>query len=308
MLSTCKDAREAGFKAGKECYEAGFTYEEGRAAGFPSQINFNRTSCALSTFSHSTVQSWWSGCKSPSKNSNPGCPLPPRPPPPVEHRRGGHTVPPRVRPAHSKSFPLTTLPSHSRVRRQLRLEWELHSLKGLVDNRGAAHHAATTPQIAATIPRARRAPTPAGVEPPSSRDAGRGGGSDCRRCAGVPRVRAVSPTRIELSSTLAARALRPPARPPTSARRGGGRAVPPRVRPAPCVRPGAGVASPRCRDSHARSCTWRPRVVAQVRSEWEGKELRGWRRTMGPPGSLYLHLCRGARVAAARRRWPTWCR
>ena len=33
---TCKDAREAGFKAGKECYEAGFTYEEGRAAGLPS--------------------------------------------------------------------------------------------------------------------------------------------------------------------------------------------------------------------------------------------------------------------------------
>jgi hypothetical protein len=34
--------------------------------------------------------------------------------------------------------------------------------------------------------------------------------------AGVPRVRAVRPPRIELSSTLAARALlRPPARPPT---------------------------------------------------------------------------------------------
>ena len=119
------------------------------------------------------------------------------------------------------------------------------------------------PQIAATIPRARRAPTPADVEPPSSRDAGRGGGSDCRRCAGVPRVRAVSPPRIELGSTLAARALRPPARPPPFTRRGG-RAVPPRVRPAPRVRPGAGVASPRCRDSHARSCArgvlaWRRR-------------------------------------------------
>jgi hypothetical protein len=80
--------------------------------------------------------------------------------------------------------------------------------------------------------------------------------------------------------------------------------VPPCVRPAPCVRPGAGVASPRCRDSHARSCAWRPRVAAQVRSEWEGKELRGGRRTMGDPRSLCLHLCRGARVAAAALRRP----
>jgi hypothetical protein len=154
------------------------------------------------------------------------------------------------------------------------------------------------PQIAATIPRARRAPTPAGVEPPSNRDAGRGGGSDCRRCAGVPRERAVSPPTIELSSTLAARALRPPARPPPSARRGG-RAVPPRVRPAPCVRPGAGVASPLCRDSHAHSCAWRPRVAAQVRSEWEEEELRGGRRSYhGRPGSLYL-IC-----AVEQGWWP----
>ena len=29
----------------------------------------------------------------------------------------------------------------------------------------------------------------------------------------------------------------------------------------------------------------RPRVAAQVRSEWEGKTLRGWRRTMGAPGA-----------------------
>ena len=104
MLSTCKDAREAGFKAGKECYVAGFTYEEGKAAGFPSRVNFNGSSYDFQLFY------WWNS-KSPSKNSNPGCPLPPRPPPPGEHRRGGHTVPPRVRPAHSKSFVLTTLPS-----------------------------------------------------------------------------------------------------------------------------------------------------------------------------------------------------
>ena len=103
---TCKDAKEAGFKAGKECYEAGFTYDEGRAAGFPSRVNINGVFYDLNwqTF-------YWQCCKSPSKNSNPGCPLPPRPPPPGEHRRGGHTVPPRVRPAHSKSFVLTTLPS-----------------------------------------------------------------------------------------------------------------------------------------------------------------------------------------------------
>ena len=31
---TFKDLREAGIKAGKECFEAGFTYEDGRAAGF----------------------------------------------------------------------------------------------------------------------------------------------------------------------------------------------------------------------------------------------------------------------------------
>jgi hypothetical protein len=92
---TCKDAREAGFKAWNESYHAGFTYEEGRAAGFPACCLSPQLSC----------------CKSPSKNSNPGCPLPPRPPPPGEHRRVGHTVPPRVRPAHSKSFVLTTLPS-----------------------------------------------------------------------------------------------------------------------------------------------------------------------------------------------------
>ncbi len=69
---TCKDAREAGFKAGKECYEAGFTYEEGRAAGFPSRVNI------YGTFYDAYL--YWQPCKSPSKNSNPGCPLPPQPP------------------------------------------------------------------------------------------------------------------------------------------------------------------------------------------------------------------------------------
>ncbi len=91
---TCKDAKEAGFKAGKECFQAGFTYDEGKAAGFPSRINING-------FCFDMDVDCWHSRKSPSKNSNPGCPLPPRPPAFGEHRRGGHTVPPRVRPAHS---------------------------------------------------------------------------------------------------------------------------------------------------------------------------------------------------------------
>jgi hypothetical protein len=163
-------------------------------------------------------------------------------------------------------------------------------------------------QIAATILRARRAPIPADVEPPSSRDAGRGGGNDCRRCAGVPRVRAVSPPRIELSSTLAARALRPPARPP------------PTLRPARRPRRAAARAARALRAARRRRdepalprlsrplvCPWRPRVAAQVRSEWKGKELRGWRRTMGGPGEP-----RPASVlwskGGGRLRWPRWCR
>jgi hypothetical protein len=168
-------------------------------------------------------------------------------------------------------------------------------LKGLVDNRGDAYHiAATTPDSSHYTKGAPRAPTPAGVEPPSSRDAGRGGGSDCRRCAGVPRVRAVSPPRIEVSSTLAARALRPPARPPTlrparRPRRAAARAA--RALRAARRRRGE-PALPRLSRPLVRA--WRPRVAAQVR-----KELRGWRRTMPPPGILCLHLCRGARVAAA---------
>jgi hypothetical protein len=39
MQSTCKDAREAGFKP-KECMQAGFTYEEGTAAGFRGSYYF----------------------------------------------------------------------------------------------------------------------------------------------------------------------------------------------------------------------------------------------------------------------------
>jgi ribosomal protein L13E len=101
---TCKDAKEAGFKP-KECMQAGFTYEEGRAAGLSSRIYIRDSKFDV------CPDLWYGSRKSPSKNSNPGCPLPPRPPPPGEHRRGGHTVPPRVRPAHSKSFVLTTLPS-----------------------------------------------------------------------------------------------------------------------------------------------------------------------------------------------------
>jgi hypothetical protein len=158
------------------------------------------------------------------------------------------------------------------------------------------------PQMAATIPRARRAPTPAGVEPPSSRDAGRGGWSDCRRCVhrGSSRACREPSPRIELSSTLAARALRPPARPPPFTRRGG-RAVPQRVRPAPCVRPGAGVASPRCRDSHARSCArgvlaWRRRSGLSGKGRSCADGAVPW----GPPREpMPASVPCGARVAAA---------
>jgi hypothetical protein len=132
--------------------------------------------------------------------------------------------------------------------------------------------------------------------------------SDCRRCAGVPRERAVSPPRIELSSTLAARALRPPARPP------------PTLRPARRPRRAAARAARALRAARRRRdepalprlsrplvCPWRPRVAAQVRSEWKGKELRGWRRTMGGPGEP-----RPASVlwskGGGRLRWPRWCR
>ena len=174
-------------------------------------------------------------------------------------------------------------------------------MKGLVDNRGAAHHAATTPDSSHYTKGAPGTYTSrrGAAFQPRCRE---GRWSDCRRCAGVPRVRAVSPPRIELSSTLAARALRLPARPPHP---------PPGEAAAPCRR-ACGLRAARAlraarrrrgepalpRLSRPLVRAWRPRVAAQVRSEWEGKELRGWRRTMGDP-RLYLHLCRGARVAAA---------
>ena len=96
--------------------------------------------------------------------------------------------------------------------------------------------------------------------------------------ADMPRGRhAVSHPRIKLSSTLACgTALRlPPARPPPSARRGG-RAVPPRVRP-----PLPACGPPTLTPAHVRVASSR---VGAGGSEW-GKELRGWRRTMGTPGA-----------------------
>ena len=171
-------------------------------------------------------------------------------------------------------------------------------MKGLVDNRGAAHHAATTPDSSHHTKGAPGTYTSrrGAAFQPRCRE---GRWNDCRRCAGVPRVRAVSPPRIELSSTLAARALRPPARPPTlrparRPRRAAARAA--RALRAARRRRGE-PALPRLSRPLVRA--WRPRVAAQVRSEWEGKELRGWRGAMGAPGSLSLHLCRGARVVAA---------
>ena len=73
MLSTCKEARAAGFKP-RDCYQAGFTYEEGRAAGYPSRVNYQGTM-------YETNQSWWSylilvGCKSPPEIRTPVDPRP----------------------------------------------------------------------------------------------------------------------------------------------------------------------------------------------------------------------------------------
>jgi hypothetical protein len=161
-------------------------------------------------------------------------------------------------------------------------------------------------QIAATILRARRAPIPADVEPPSSRDAGRGGGNDCRRCAGVPGVRAVSPPRIELSSTLAQRALRPPARPPPSvARRRRPRRAAVRAacalhaawrrRGEPAL-PTFTPARARAAVSHARSCAWRPRVAAQVRLSGMGRSCVDGAILWAPREPIPAS---GARVAAA---------
>ena len=103
---------------------------------------------------------------------------------------------------------------------------------------------------AGRLPHSRRG---AAFQPRCSME--KGGWTHGRRYAqgGTRGRHAVSHPRIKLSSTLAARgtALRPPpARPPPSARRGG-RAVPPRVRPA---------------DSHARSCA---RVASsRARGRW----------------------------------------
>jgi hypothetical protein len=116
MLSTCKDAKAAGFKAGKECYEAGFTYDEGKAAGFPSRVMI------YSTFSPSF---WWQNCKSPSTRIRTQVDPCHRAPLRLAsiavaatpcRRACGHTVPPRVRPAHSKVVPFN-YSSLSRVRR-----------------------------------------------------------------------------------------------------------------------------------------------------------------------------------------------
>jgi hypothetical protein len=172
----------------------------------------------------------------------------------------------------------------------------------MVDNRGAAHHAATTPDSSHYTKGAPGTYTSrrGAAFQPRCRE---GRWNDCRRCAGVPRERAVSPPRIELSSTLSARP--PPSRiPPSPPARRGARAVPPRVRPAPCLRPGAGMASPRCRDSHARSCArgvlaWRRRSGLSGKGRSCADGAMPW----GPPGSLYLHLCR---VEQGWRplRWP----
>ena len=85
------------------------------------------------------------------------------------------------------------------------------------------------------------------------------GANDCRRGAGAPRVRAVRPPRIELSSTPG-RARPPPSRarrrPPTLCPARRPRRAAARAARAPRAARRRGVASPRCRDSHARSCAW----------------------------------------------------
>ena len=89
-----------------------------------------------------------------------------------------------------------------------------------------------------------------------------------------------------------ARALRPPARPTTlrSARRQPRRAAARAARALRAARRRRGEpALPRLSRPLVRA--WRPRVAAQVRSEWEGKELRGGRRTMGDPPGAYACIC-----------------
>jgi hypothetical protein len=52
----------------------------------------------------------------------------------------------------------------------------------------------------------------------------------------------------------------------------------------------------------------RPRSAAQVRSEWEGKELRGWRRTMGDPPGAFACIFAVWSKGGGRLRWPRCCR
>ena len=68
MLSTCQEARAAGFKP-RDCHQAGFTYEEGKAAGYPSRINY----CGIWYDDRAVLNSfWWDGyCKSPPEIRTP---------------------------------------------------------------------------------------------------------------------------------------------------------------------------------------------------------------------------------------------
>ncbi len=118
--------------------------------------------------------------------------------------------------------------------------------------------------------------------------------SDCRRCSGVPRVRAVSLPRIELSSTLAARALRPPARPPATHRpaRRPRRAAARAARALRAARRRRGEpALPRLSRPLVRACgvlAWRRRSGLSGKGRSCADGAMPW----GPPGSLCLHLCR----------------
>ncbi len=74
MLSTCKDAKDAGFMP-RDCVRAGFTYEEGRAAGFPSRYrasNGTLSDSFLLWHRFDVDFDFWYTRKPPSNNSNPG--------------------------------------------------------------------------------------------------------------------------------------------------------------------------------------------------------------------------------------------
>ena len=68
---TCQEARAAGFKP-RDCAQAGFTYEEGKAAGFPSRINWQGTWYD----DPSILNSFWVYCKSPPEIRTPVDPRP----------------------------------------------------------------------------------------------------------------------------------------------------------------------------------------------------------------------------------------